>query len=108
MRNIAGTYRLVVQRDRSVGFTMVSWLLVRTGSLPLVVLRRGSVIGNTDTPQTLANLAACLVKLAQPMAGLLGMLVGNILVEFESAHRPTDGSQCWMYVAQSNYWDQKA
>ena len=30
------------------------------------------------------------------------------MVEFDDEFRPTDGSECWLYIAQSNYWDQKS
>ena len=64
-------------------------------------------IGNTDTPKTLANLAASR-QASDTYGGFARDAAGNILVEFATASRPTDGSQCWMYVAQSNYWDQKS
>ena len=64
-------------------------------------------IGNTDTPTTLANLAKSRFG-SDTYGGFARDATGNILVEFETASRPTDGSQCWLYVAQSNYWDQKA
>ena len=67
----------------------------------------GILIGNTDTPQTLANLAKSRAA-NTTYGGFARDATGNILVEFATASRPTDGSQCWMYVAQSNYWDQKA
>ena len=68
------------------------------------------IIGNTSTPQTLTNLAA--QRVGDPGASTYGGFArdaaGNILVQFNTGFRPTDGSKCWMYVAQSNYWDQKA
>ena len=67
----------------------------------------GILIGNTDTPQTLANLALSR-KASGTYGGFARDATGNILVEFATTSRPTDGSQCWMYVAQSNYWDQKS
>ena len=67
----------------------------------------GILIGNTNTPQTLANLAKSRAGNAT-YGGFARDAGGNILVEFQTAFRPTDGSQCWMYVAQSNYWDQKS
>ena len=69
-----------------------------------------AIIGNTGTPQTLANVAA--LRLLNPGAATYGGFardsVGNILVQFNTAFRPTDGSKCWLYVAKSNYWDQKS
>ena len=67
----------------------------------------GLLIGNTNTPQTLANLAKSRGG-NSTYGGFARDASGNILVEFQTAFRPTDGSQCWMYVAQSNYWDQKS
>ena len=64
-------------------------------------------VGNTDTPKTLDSLAASRSS-DGTYGGFARDAAGNILVEFDSAYRPTDGSQCWLYVAQSNYWDQKA
>ena len=69
------------------------------------------LIGNTDTPQTLGNLAGERKDGAaggNTYGGFARDATGNILVQFNTAFRPTDGSLCWMYVAQSNYWDQKA
>ena len=71
------------------------------------VVALAKAIGNTDTPKTLANLAASRFN-NSTYGGFARDAGGNILVEFATASRPTDGSQCWMYVAQSNYWDQKA
>ena len=64
-------------------------------------------IGNTDTPTTLANLAASRQDSAT-YGGFARDASGNILVQFATANRPTDGSICWLYIAQSNYWDQKS
>ena len=64
-------------------------------------------IGVTDTPLTLANLAE-----ARHGVSTYGAFAkdafGNILVEFATANRPTDGSQCWLYNARANFWDQKS
>ena len=65
-----------------------------------------ATIGNTETPTTLANVAKSRFGNAT-YGGFARDAAGNILVEFDDAFRPTDGSQCWLYVAQSNYWDQK-
>ncbi len=64
-------------------------------------------IGNTDTPSTLAEVAKSRFGNAT-YGGFARDSAGNILVEFDTAYRPTDGSKCWLYVAQSNYWDQKS
>ena len=64
-------------------------------------------IGNTVTPSTLAEVAKS--RFGNPTyGGFARDSVSNILVEFDTAFRPTDGSKCWLYVAQSNYWDQKS
>ena len=64
-------------------------------------------IGNTDIPTTLESLAISRYG-NSTYGGFARDASGNILVEFADEYRPTDGSQCWMYVAQSNYWDQKS
>ena len=64
-------------------------------------------VGQTDMPSTLKIVAVS--RLANPTyGGFARDARGNIVVEFATAHRPTDGSRCWMYIAQSNYWDQKS
>ena len=63
-------------------------------------------IGNTETPTTLANLAKSRFGNAT-YGGFARDASGNILVEFHTTNRPTDNSQCWLYVARSNYWDAK-
>ena len=64
-------------------------------------------IGNTDTPMTLAIVAAS--RMADgTYGGFARDSVSNILVEFDDGFRPTDGSKCWLYISQSNYWDQKS
>lgn len=65
-------------------------------------------IGNTDTPSTLASVVATRVGDSNSYGGFARDAEGNILVEFNSGYRPTDGSACWLYVSKSNYWDQKA
>ena len=100
--NIAGTPPGTTTPVATNGF-LAACADVATTSGPAT----GIVIGNTDTPQTLANLALSR-KASITYGGFARDAAGNILVEFATAHRPTDGSQCWMYVAQSNYWDQKA
>ena len=71
------------------------------------VVAAAKKIGNTDTPKTLANLAAS--RQGNDTYGGFGRdASGNILVQFSTLNRPTDGSICWLYIAQSNYWDQKS
>ena len=93
--------------ETAAGFEATKCSAVAAGT-PSVVTPL--VIGNTDTPQTLANLAAqrSAGTGATTYGGFARDAAGNILVQFNTAFRPTDGSLCWMYVAQSNYWDQKA
>ena len=66
-----------------------------------------STIGNTEVIQTLANVAGSRVANAT-YGGFARDAEGSILVEFSTSFRPTDGSQCWLYVARSNFWDQKS
>ena len=65
------------------------------------------LIGNTDTPMTLAIVAASRAG-DSTYGGFARDSVSNILVEFDGNFRPTDGSKCWLYISQSNYWDQKS
>ena len=64
-------------------------------------------IGNTEPPTTLDSLAASRHE-SVTYGGFARDASGNMLVEFADEYRPTDGSKCWLYVAQSNYWDQKS
>ena len=64
-------------------------------------------VGVTDIPTTLGNVAFSRIDV-KSYGGFARGPGGDILVEFQTDHRPTDGSKCWMYVAQSNYWDQKS
>ena len=64
-------------------------------------------VGQTDMPSTLKIVAVS--RLANTTyGGFARDARGNIVVEFATGHRPTDGSRCWLYIAQSNYWDQKS
>ena len=67
----------------------------------------GIRIGQTDVPRTLEVVADSRHNNAT-YGGFARDAAGNIMVEFASAYRPTDGSDCWLYVAQSNYWDQQS
>ena len=67
----------------------------------------GVTIGDNIAPPTLVGLASVRIG-STTYGGFARDAAGNILVEFASANRPTDGSQCWLYIAQSNYWDEKA
>ena len=66
------------------------------------------LIGQTNLPSTLESLAQTRVWQNPTYGGFARDASGNILVQFASAYRPTDGSLCWLYIAQSNYWDQKS
>ena len=59
-------------------------------------------IGATNVPASLW--AAGWVDLD----GLTRDAEGNILVSFATASRPTDGSQCWLYLGSADIWDQQA
>ena len=84
------------------GFTATKCVTAGTATVPA----KGTV-GVTDLPSTLASVAASRIANAT-YGGFSRDAAGNILVEFATASRPTDGSQCWLYDARSNYWDQKA
>ena len=64
-------------------------------------------VGNTDVPSTLLSIAHSRFE-NTTYGGFARDAQGNIMVEFGINWRPTDGSNCWLYVAQSNYWDQKS
>ena len=74
---------------------------------PLAADTAGHMVGQTDMPSTLKQVSFSRVGL-KTYGGFARDASGNILVEFATLNRPTDGSQCWMYIAQSNYWDQKS
>ena len=65
------------------------------------------MVGQTDVPSTLKQVAFSRVAV-KTYGGFARDASGNLMVEFSTLNRPTDGSQCWMYIAQSNYWDQKS
>ena len=64
-------------------------------------------VGNTDVPSALLSVAHSRFE-NTTYGGFARDAQGNIMVEFGINWRPTDGSNCWLYVAQSNYWDQKS
>ena len=66
-------------------------------------------IGQTDVPTTLKDVAVSrITATSTTYGGFARDARSNILVEFDTKRRPTDGSQCWLYIAQANYWDQKS
>ena len=64
-------------------------------------------VGQTDVPSTLKQVSFSRVALTT-YGGFARDARGNLMVEFATLNRPTDGSDCWLYIAQSNYWDQKS
>ena len=64
-------------------------------------------VGNTDVPSALLSVAHSRFE-NTTYGGFARDAQGDIMVEFGLNWRPTDGSNCWLYVAQSNYWDQKS
>ena len=64
-------------------------------------------VGQTDVPNTLLLVGLSRFGSAT-YGGFARDSAGNIMVEFDDKFRPTDGSECWLYIAQSNYWDQKS
>ena len=67
----------------------------------------GDRVGQTDIPTTLKTVALSRFG-STAYGGFARDSNGNMLVEFATANRPTDGSDCWMYISQSNYWDQES
>ena len=65
------------------------------------------MIGQTNMPSTLKIVSSSRVA-SGTYGGFARDSSGNIVVEFADEYRPTDGSDCWMYIAQSNYWDQSS
>ena len=86
----------------AAGFTATKCVTAGTTAVPAA-----GTVGVTDLPSTLASVAASRIA-STVYGGFSRDAAGNILVEFAMASRPTDGSQCWLYDARSNYWDQKA
>ena len=64
-------------------------------------------VGQTDMPRTLAEVVDSRASSAT-YGGFARDATGNLMVEFDEDYTPTDGSLCWMYIAQSNYWDQSS
>ena len=60
-------------------------------------------IGSTGVPNSLMSAAW-----ADTNDGLTRDADGNILVSFTGTARPTDGSLCWLYLANADIWDQSA
>ena len=67
----------------------------------------GVTIGNNSAPPTLVGVASVRVG-STVYGGFARDAAGNLLIEFSTANRPTDGSQCWLFLYASNYWDEKA
>ena len=63
-------------------------------------------VGQTEVPATLLSVARSRYGHAA-YGGFARDSAGNIMVEFASGFTPTDGSQCWLYNARANYWDQQ-
>ena len=99
----------VIAKGTPPGGTAITADTVFTASTcaPAAADTAGHKIGQTDVPSTLKQVAFSRVAL-KTYGGFARDAAGNLMVEFATANRPTDGSQCWMYIAQSNYWDQKS
>ena len=66
-------------------------------------------IGNTDLPPSLTSIVKQRSTGTSWTRGAFARdNAGNMLIEFESANRPTDGSRCWLHMAQGNFWDEQA
>ena len=71
-------------------------------------------IGGTDLPSSLARVVWTRSDVTTTPATVTNFGAfardndGNMLMEFVSASRPTDGSQCWIYNTRGNFWDEQA
>ena len=65
-------------------------------------------IGNTDLPPSLTSIVKQRTASGATQGGIARDNAGNMLIEFVSASRPTDGSMCWVHMAQGNFWDEQA
>ena len=65
-------------------------------------------IGNTDLSPSLTSIVHQRTGTTVTQGGFARDAVGSMLVEFATASRPTDGSQCWVYMSQGNFWDEQA
>ena len=79
-----------------------------TGSSDLCLLGTSAspldtFIGSTQVPASLMS-----ASWADSKDGVTRDADGNILVAFATAARPTDGSLCWLYLANADIWDQSA
>ena len=79
-----------------------------TPAVPAVPGTAGGItVGNNIAPTTLTGVATSRIG-STVYGGFARDAAGNLLIEFSTANRPTDGSQCWLFLYASNYWDQKA
>ena len=66
-------------------------------------------IGNTDLSPSLTSIVNQRTGGATITQGAFARdAMGSMLVEFNTAKRPTDGSKCWVYMSQGNFWDEQA
>ena len=65
-------------------------------------------INNTDLPRSLTSVVAQRTGNSVPQGAFARDAAGNILLQFYSARRPTDGSRCWLYMGSGNFWDEQA
>ena len=100
-----------IQAQRAADCNAEVWdpAAINDGALGFSASSCTTPVGNTDVPTTLASLKTARDAAAGKTYGSFARDAGgNIMVEFVAANRPTDGSLCWMYVSDSNYWDQEA
>ena len=65
-------------------------------------------IGNTDLPRSLTSVVDQRSVASAPQGAFARDAAGNMLMQFDSARRPTDGSKCWLYMSSGNFWDEQA
>ena len=66
------------------------------------------MVGQTDVPATLRNVAVSRITAIATVYGGFARDAAGTSWSSLQRNRPTDGSQCWMYISQSNYWDQES
>ena len=67
-------------------------------------------IGNTEIPMSLFYVARSrqVGNTTNPYGSFARDAKGNILIQFHGNFRPTNGAECWLYVAEAGYWDYEA
>ena len=65
-------------------------------------------INNTDLPPSITAIVAQRTGGTVDQGAFARDANGNMLMEFVTGQRPTDGSKCWLYMSSGNFWDEQA